>query len=113
MDKRAYQFTETFKEVFEWEKVCHYLKVFWPILYGWYASFFAIEIIIIMIGNTHDTEFLAAWVVNFNVLILCFVAAQGTSQITRTDIIIPIQQSRPIEAKKYAILGIINKTILC
>ena len=112
MDKRAFEFQERFSEVFAWEPLKDYILVFWPILYGWYSSFLGFELLVLMIGNTHDTEFLAAWVIAFQVIIVTFCLNAGVANITRTDIIIPIQQDCPIKAQKYAYLGIIMNGLL-
>lgn len=112
MDKRAYDFNEKFSEVFAWEPLKIYIIEFWPVLYGWYSSYIALELVIVIVGNTHDIEFLASWVITFQVTIFAFVCSAGISQITRTDIILPIQQNQPNKAKKYAYLGLILKSIL-
>ena len=105
MDKRAYEFNETFKEVFNWEELKNQIKLVWPILYGSYASFLAIECTTIVVGSTHNIELLASWTINFNVMITPYIYCMGTAQITRTDVVISIQKNKPIEAKKYAYLG--------
>lgn len=112
MEKKALAFNEKFSEVFEWESFKNYLKVFWPIFYGWYSSYVSIEIVLILIGNTHDIDFLAAWCITFPIVVFVYVCGVGVSQITRTDVIMAVQQHQPMKAQKYAYLGIIMKSIL-
>ena len=105
MDKRAYEFNETFKEVFNWKQLKHQIKLVMPILYGAYIGFAAVECTLIIVASTHDIDLLASWIINFNVLIYPYIYCMGSAQITRTDVIILIQKNKPIEAKKYAYLG--------
>ena len=112
MDKKAFKFEESLKEVFAWKECKQYVKEFWPVLYGWYSSFIAIEFLLILIGNTHDVNFLAAWVITFQIIIIAFTSCAGIAQVTRTDMVLPMQQNQPGEAKKFAYLGIMMKGIV-
>ena len=112
MDKRAYQFDEKISEIFSWQHLKDYIKMFWPIFYGMYSSYLAFEICLVIVGNTHDIDFLASYVISLHIMMSIQAFAQGIAQITRTDVIMPISQSQPITGKKYAYLGMIMKLAL-
>lgn len=112
MDKRAYQFDEKISEIFSWQHLKDYIKMFWPIFYGMYSSYLAFEICLVIVGNTHDIDFLASYVISLHIMITWMAFSVGIAQITRTDVIMRISQNHPIMGKKYAYLGLIMVFIL-
>ena len=56
---------EPLSNIFVWADFKEYLKLLWPIFYGWYSSYICFELVIVMAGYTRDVELLAAWVTSF------------------------------------------------
>ena len=112
MDKRAYEFSETFSEVFMWEDIKIYIQQFWPIFYGWYSSYLTYEICFVIVGNKHDIDFLAAYEIALTIILSISSFASGVAAITRTDVLMQISKNKPITGKKYAYLGMIMKIIM-
>ena len=96
----------------DFSSFCGYVVKYLNITYGWYAQYLGMEIPLIFVGSTGNVDFMAAWVVIFNIQNFFWVIASGAAMIPRTDMGIAIGERNIHKAQKVANMSIVLTTIM-
>jgi Na+-driven multidrug efflux pump len=98
---------DSLRDYFDFGNLAKYVPKYFMIFLGWYAGFFGIELLTIMIGSLQDVNFIAAWACAFNIYSICHVFGSGMANVARTDVGIKVGDYQLGMAKKYAVMGIV------
>lgn len=101
---------ESFKEIFDLKELWKYIKQFSKIILGWYSYYIGQEVIMVMLGLTHENDLMASWVACFNVMTMVWVVGSGISNQVRTEVGTNIYIDI-FKAKKHAYMGLVLAAI--
>jgi Na+-driven multidrug efflux pump len=94
-------------DYFDFRTFAKYMPQYFLMGLGWYAGYFGIELLTIMIGSLQDVNFIAAWACAFNIYNICLVMGSGMANVARTDVGIKVGDYQLGMAKKYALMGLV------
>lgn len=93
-------------DMFEMNTFGEYSIKYVTMFVGWYVAYLGVEIPLIFVGTTGDIDFMAAWVVIFNIMNFFWVTSSGLSMVPRTDVGIAIGERNFLKVKKLAYMCI-------